>query len=285
MASWFFSFTSHLLKIKTSLHGDEDDSSCDVFNIRYIYSYNSHNSFGSMPGPVLILNVYIQLLRIGIEAQYQWSCSPLDTANNQYRLPDLGIRDDGDVADISDRLFPSSTEVFIFPLPSSLSCGDGGTVISFQFCYQGSNFGTEQSIFRLLVLQQSGSTFTITNTVLVRSTPTDQICTSRSILLVGTVSYCCDTFTLDMADQFSLPASNFAFGTIASGSNLFLAYNPGNNDNSDLLVDHYRFNQGDFDATEGSTFTVDNNDLMNDRSVRLLQFFISKSKDSCQYLV
>ena len=226
---------------------------------------------------------------IGTQAQYQWSCSPLDTANNRYLLPDLGIRNDGDVADINNRLISSATEVYIYPLPSSLSCGDGGTVTSFQFCYQGSNFGTEQSIFRLLVLQQSGSTFTITNTVLVRSTPTDQICTSREVprflLPPVTVNYCCDTFTLDMAVQFSLPASNFAFGTIASGTNLFLAYSAGNNDNSNLLVDHYRFNQEDFDATEGSTFTVDNDNLMNDRSVRLLQFFISKSEDSCQYSV
>ena len=34
VASWFFSFTYHLLKIKISLHGDEDNFSCDVFNIR-----------------------------------------------------------------------------------------------------------------------------------------------------------------------------------------------------------------------------------------------------------
>ena len=175
------------------------------------------------------------------------------------------------MADIADRLAASFTEVYIFPLPSSLSCNDG-TVSAVQYCYFGSNFGTEQSIFTLLILQQSGSTYTITNTVLVRSTPSDQICTR--VLLI--FNYCCDIITLDMADQFDLPASNFAFGTIASRENLFLAYNLNNDANSNLLVNHYRFDQENFDATEGSTFTVDDDDLMNDRSVRLLQFFISK---------
>ena len=207
----------------------------------------------------------------GVQAQYQWSCSPLDTANNRYLLPDLGIRNDGDVADIRDRLTPSATDVYIFPLPSSLSCNDG-TVSAVQYCYFGSNFGTEQSIFTLLILRQSGSTYTITDSVLVRSTPSDQICTRVLVIF----NYCCDIITLDMPDQFSLPASNFAFGTIASRENLFLAYDPDDDANSNLLVNHYRYNQEDFDATEGSTFTVDNENLMTDRSVRLLQFFISK---------
>ena len=207
---------------------------------------------------------------LGTQAQYQWSCSSLDTANNRHLLPDLGIRDDRDVANIALRLITSSTDVHIFPLPPSLNCS--GTVSAVQYCYEGDNLGTEQSIFTLLILQQSGTTFNITNTVLVRSTPSNPICTSQFRRL----TYCCDVLTLDVADQFSLPTTGFAFGTIASRENLFLAFNPSSVVNSNLLVNHYRLNENNFDTTEGSMFTV-TSDLMDDRTSRLLQFFISKS--------
>ena len=163
-------------------------------------------------------------------------------------------------------------DVYIFPLPSSLNCG--GTVTTIQYCYDGSSLqlGTEQPIFTLLILQQSGSTYTVNNTVLVRSTPTTQICTSRFVLTVfRTVNHCCDTLTLDMTDQFSLPASNFAFGTVSI--NGLFAYDATFTSQD---VDHYRFNPADVSTTIGSTISFSTSNLMNDRTVRVLQFYLSK---------
>ena len=170
---------------------------------------------------------------------------------------------------MSLRLSVSHDDVYIFPVPSTLNCS--GTVSAVQYCYRGSTLGTEQSIFRLLIMQRSGSTFSITNTVMVRSTPTNPICTSK-LVFFGTVNYCCDTLTLDMGDQFSLPASNFAFGTISI--NGLFAYLP---TVTPLDMDHYRFDQSAVSTTVGSTISVGTGNLRSDRTVRLLQFYLSKS--------
>ena len=99
-------------------------------------------------------------------AQYQWSCSSLDTANNRYLLPDLDIEDDSDVASRSDGTFVSVTaligEDYIFPVPSALNCG--GTVSAIQYCYIGDRIGIrDQLVFTLLTLQQNSMDFTITD--------------------------------------------------------------------------------------------------------------------------
>ena len=209
----------------------------------------------------------------GIDAQYQWSCSPLDTANNRYILPDLGIRDEDDVGDNRFNLFPSNTDVvYIFPLPSTLNCS--GTVSAMQYCYGTSvnNLGTEQLIFTLLTLEQNDLIFIINNTVVVRSTPSRDICTRREVVI--NFEYCCDTLSLEIADLFFLPVSNFAFGVIPVS---ILAYNPTFSVNDPFLVEHYRFPTSVIGTPAvGNMFTLDGANLVTDRSLRLLQFFISK---------
>ena len=83
------------------------------------------------------------------------------------------------MANIGDRLTTLSpfSDVYIFPLPFPLNCS--GTVSALQYCYIGSNLGTQQSVFTLLFLQQSGSNFTVTKRLPVSSTPTNMICTNR----------------------------------------------------------------------------------------------------------
>ena len=199
-------------------------------------------------------------------AQYQWSCSSLDTANNRYLLPDLDIGDDSDVANLIGSI---TNEDYIFPVPSALNCG--GTVSAIWYCYTGNSIGREQSVFTLLTLQQNNLDFTITDVIPVRSTPTTEICTARSVLIVGTVQYCCDTLSLDMMDRFSLPAPNFAFGVLPEDS--LLAYNSAFLSN--FLVEHYRFADSVIGTpTTGNTISL--NTRASDRALRLLQFFISK---------
>ena len=194
-------------------------------------------------------------MHAGVAAQYQWSCSSLDTANNRYLLPDLDIGDDSDVARSALISSDTSTSVdYIFPVPSALNCS--GTVSAIRFCYTGDSIGTEQSVFTLLTLQQNNLDFTITDVIPVRSTPTTEICTVGFLLFVGTVQYCCDTLSLDMMDRFSLPAPNFAFGVLPEDSSL-LTYHPSISANSVFLVEHFRFpNTVIGTATSGSTFSL-----------------------------
>ena len=213
----------------------------------------------------------------GLNAQYQWSCSPLlDTIGDRYRLPDLEYGDDGDVASIARDLFPSESGIsYIYPIPSTLSCS--GTVTAVEYCYRAGNsqLGTGQLVFTLLTLQQSGLDFTITDVIPISSTPMSDICTQRSFQFVGTFQYCCDILSLGMLDSFLLPAENFAFGVITSSSVDLLTYNGGSS--PQFLVDHFRYTQADFSAPViGDSITLTESNRGSDRALRLLQFLISK---------
>ena len=207
----------------------------------------------------------------GLNAQYQWSCSPLlDTIGDRYSLPDLGVGDDEAVAFIA--LFgglqlSSEGTTHIYPIPSTLNCS--GTVTAVEYCYRAVNgqLGTQQLVFTLLTLQQSGTTFTITDVIPISSTPTSDICTGQ---------YCCDTLSLDMMNSFLLPADNFAFGVQISSSVNLLGYYDGFS--PQFVVEQFRYSQADFSAPAmGGSITLTENDRESDRTLRLLQFFISKS--------
>ena len=211
----------------------------------------------------------------GLNAQYQWSCSPLlEITNNRYRLPNLGDGNDGTIASIALRLFPSESGTsYIFPIPSTLNCS--GTVTAVEYCYRTGNnlLGTQQLVFTLLTLQQSGFDFTITDVIPISSTPTSDICT-RPFLSLS--QYCCDILSLDMLDSFLLPAENFAFGVVTTSSSVdLLTYNGDNY--PQFLVDHFRYTQADFSAPViGDSITLTESNRESDRALRVLQFFISK---------
>ena len=99
-------------------------------------------------------------------------------------------------------------------IPSTLNCS--GTVTAVEYCYRAgdSQLGTEQLVFTLLTLQQSGTTFTIIDVIPISSTPTSDICTSG----VMDAQYCYDTLSLDMMNSFLLPTDNFSFGVVTSTS-------------------------------------------------------------------
>ena len=212
------------------------------------------------------------LVITGIDAEYQWSCSPLGTANNRYILPDLGIRNHDDVANNAANLLPSDTTVvYIFPLPSTLNCN--GTVSAMQYCYiDWLNLGTEQLIFTLLILEQNGLTFTINDVAMVTSMQRRRICTRRfdieNFFQSGTYEYCCDTLLLDM-HQFALPVQNFAFGIIPVS---ILGYHPSITANNRFLVEHYRFSTSVIGTPAvGNMFTLVEANRATDRSLKLLQ--------------
>ena len=162
----------------------------------------------------------------------------------------------------------SSSNIYVYPIPSTLNCN--GTVTALRYCYNANIFqlGTEQLVFTLLTLEESGPSFTISDVISVRSTPTLQICTG--ILFIIT---CCDLWTLDVVKQFPLPTMDFAFGVAASDSVTLLSFSS---------FSQYRVEQY-IQGTEtlgslavGSTITVNSDSMTTSSTLRLFQFVISK---------
>ena len=210
----------------------------------------------------------------GFNAQYQWSCSSQqqrDTIGDHYRLPDLGDRDDEDVAEFIFALELSQIGVsYIYPIPSTLNCS--GTVAAIGYCYRAgdSQLGTEQLVFTLLTLQQDTFDFMITDVIEIRSTPTSDNCTQISMS-----QYCCDILSLDMMDSFLLPAENFAFGVVTSTSVHLLEFN--GQLVSEYIVEHFEYVQTGFGTPViGNTIALTMSNEVSDRTLRLLTFYISK---------
>lgn len=117
------------------------------------------------------------------DQSYQWSCSPLDTANGHYYLPDIPIESDEEVANMEEYLRRSeSNTAYIFPITTAVNCS--GTVSAIRFCYAVHclhfAFNQMQQIFKLAFLEVGeGPSFTITDALDVTSTPTHDICTKR----------------------------------------------------------------------------------------------------------
>lgn len=198
---------------------------------------------------------------VGADAQLcQWSCSALESAI--YTLPNQGRRD-------SHRV-PISGKYYVYPLPSTLNCN--GTVSAVRFCWRKSahiTTSTEEPVFRLLMLNQTGQFFNIAHIIPVHSRPTDQMCTCRSNKYVD---YRCCNCSINITDQFHLPAPNFAFGIIPSSSVTLFAFT------SRYKIQHYWQNTTTelWSPSEGNTISVASMRMLTDRAPILIQFLISK---------
>ncbi len=153
-------------------------------------------------------------------------------------------------------------------------------VSEIRYCYMGTNsqFNKEQLVFTLLVLDQKGLDFSITEVIAVYSTPRQEICTRATTN--DNVQFCCDALGLK---PFLLPSSGFAFGiaganSTTAGADSFGLLSYANNRFSQFLVKHYRPNLFEFPTTEvGNTYTVTNETMLQeDRTLRLFQFVISE---------
>ncbi len=217
------------------------------------------------------------ILIVAVVQSYEWSCSSLDASNGRYTVPGLGDIGNVSVAiTIGRRLeqeFRSDTS--IFPVPSTLNCS--GTVSALEFCYNHQNisaeFGTNYHVFTLLILGRTGTfTFNVRHSTIIRvySTPTAQKCLDQPTVVQGEMlmtRYCCDSMQLDMADYFSLPATNIAFGITPTEFNQ-LRYR-----DESLQVVQYNVLSSDIQGR--NSFTLKSS-FRNDTTPRLLQFIISK---------
>ena len=154
-----------------------------------------------------------------------------------------------------------------------------------EYCYRAgdSQLGTEQLVFTLLTLQQSGLDFTITDVIPISSTPTSDKCTK--LFQFSYFQYCCDILSLDMLDSFLLPAENFAFGVQISGhasSVNLLGYN--GIFSPQFVVEQFRYTQISAPVI-GDTVTLTEINRESDRTLRLLQFSISKYNKSMLHCI
>lgn len=156
---------------------------------------------------------------------FQWNCSQPDAESGLRSLPD--ITDDPDsviqLNSVNSFYTADEDELIIHSVPSTVDCS--GTVVvqvvvAVEFCYlksSKSGYGgvnlTNLHILTLLTLDRTGSNFNITDIIPVHSTPEEEKC-SNTMIAGRTQIYCCDSFPLDAASQFPLPAPNFAFGII-----------------------------------------------------------------------
>ena len=191
----------------------------------------------------------------GLNAQlYQWSCSPLNPTSNLHFLPDLlstlFLPLDSELFGLSD-----PDEIYVFPVPSMLNCS--GRVSEIRYCYQQNVLTDNNIIFTLLILEQSGSNFRVTNEIAVRESTPPQ----------GCENFCCDAMTFNTEDSFPLPASNFAFGVISRALWAIRS------SSGQYLVEHYRF----VAPLTGSTLS--GGIRATNRALRLLEFGIGKDTE------
>ncbi len=101
-----------------------------------------------------------------------------------------------------------TTYIFTIPSEQILQRNCSGGVVSIQYCYQASNLGGEVVIFNLLSLhRETGSVFRVDSSIPIRSTPSNEICTS------GNPRRCCDNTPLS-SSQLSIPSSEYTFGVV-----------------------------------------------------------------------
>ena len=205
------------------------------------------------------------ILSSGVDSQLQ--CSALDAANNLYYFPSLrGPLEGSDeivagLALLNTYASSIGGVTYIYSIPSTqVNCS--GTVSAVEYCYRDGN-GRALPAFTLLILEQNGLNFRITDRIEVRTTPHSQICTENLL----SIQYCCDTTSLNMADHFILPTSNFAFGiAIPLSSVSLLGFR------SSLQVAHYQVAQTVIPSV-GSTFSVGNQVT---QGLRVLRFRLSE---------
>ena len=213
-------------------------------------------------------------LHLGSSAQfYEWSCSSLDSTRNGYTLPDLDYGDAEGVAGDRDRVVRSNSSwVDVFSVPSALNCS--GTVMALDYCYAGWP-DQETKVFTVLTLKQVNLTFKITNKINVHVNSLTN-CYSRDTEQKPPFYYCCESLSLNITEQFHLPASNFALAIVPATSVIRqlrhrVEFFP------EYRVEQYNFSKSDLNALAvGDNFTLTSADRTVEMALGFFKFEISK---------
>ena len=145
-----------------------------------------------------------------------WECSGLTNGRLHY-LPGFNWTGWTRVYDARNNLGDSGRGwSYAYSIPSS-GLGCTGTATAVEFCYKITNFKINTAppdgylVFTLSMLSQNGSSFTVEDSIPVNSRPNRVKCMGSGNKDWNKY-YCCDSVRLHPANQFQLPAENFAFG-------------------------------------------------------------------------
>ena len=151
---------------------------------------------------------------LGIASQMVWECSGL-TADRLYYLPGFNWTGWTRVYDARNDLGNSGRGwSYAYSIPSS-GLGCTGTATAVEFCYKITNVEINNAppdgylVFTLSMLSQNGSSFSVEYSIPVNSRPDRVKCMGNKH---WNRYFCCDSVRLLTANQFQLPAENFAFG-------------------------------------------------------------------------
>lgn len=162
--------------------------------------------------------------------------------------------------------------VYIYPIPpAQVNCS--GNISTIQFCYRSDRrLTTEQHIFTLLALDQTGLNFRITKIIDVQSTPFDPICTPVRFTIY---EFCCDILVLDTFDHFQLPT---AFGIVILDPAVINLLGFGVEDYTQYQVEDLFLTTQEAigNITTGRTFTLTNDSRIINQTLRILEFTISE---------
>ncbi len=141
-----------------------------------------------------------------MSSSYEWRCSPLDTDNNKYYLPDFG----GTASVLGYTWQPSVPgTTYIYDVDeSTLNCS--GTVTAVEFCYFRTNSTkNHRNVFDLLTFTcQDSNSIRVTKSISISFHPSSDQCDSSDS------SKCCGVITLTEQDQFNISTSNFLIGMV-----------------------------------------------------------------------
>ena len=158
---------------------------------------------------------------------------------------------------------------YFFTVPAeSASRNCSGDVVSIQYCYRArdSDRNRVRTVFNLLAVNRSGLQFTTILSIAIQTTPQDSICTNRRGMIQ---QICCDTTPLS---GFQIPSSEYTFGTVITNANVRpLAFA---NSVMEYRVEQYTASLGSAGPQPGSTVTLTEGDLLTDRSLLLIRFFV-----------
>ncbi len=153
-----------------------------------------------------------------------------------------------------------------FTVPASHNCS--GDMVSIQYCYQArkSDINKVRTVFNLLAVNRSGLEFTTILSITIQTTPRNSICTNPPGR--GMQRICCDTTPLN---GFQIPPSEYTFGIVITNVNVRpLAFA---NSVMEYRVEQFRAALGNAGP---STVTLTAGDLLTDRSLLLIRFFVGK---------
>ena len=167
------------------------------------------------------------------------------------------------------------TYIFTIPPESPLMRNCSGTVVSLQYCYQArdSDIGRNRNIFNLLFLTQNGMDFTVNGMITRQAHPRNNTCTDPNSEAIQQI--CCETRSLtglNIYDRFHIPFSSFAFGVVITDGNVRpLTFTTSA---TEYHVEQYQAALGANGPSLGNTFTLTENNQVNNGASLLFRFFI-----------